>query len=158
MEEMNRLAREVGMTGSHFCTPDGYHDYDHYMCLDDLALLGVLSVNNPTVMSVAGTLYAEETFAYAAERDEESGYPTPGQWKNTNALINPESEFYCPYATGLKTGMTSAAGACLLTSFEVEGRRFVAGAFGAQDGNARFRDILHMFNTVLEQEFVTQIP
>ena len=128
------------------------------MCLDDLALLGVLSVNNPTVMSVAGTLQTDETFVFAAQRDEESGYPEPGQWKNTNALINPESEFYCPYATGLKTGMTSAAGACLLSAFEIQGRRFVAGAFGAQDGHARFRDVLNMFNLALEREFKVVIP
>lgn len=158
MEEMNRLAREVGMTGSYFCTPDGYHRDDHYMCLDDLALLGVLSVNNSKVMSVAGTLRTDETFVFAAQRDAESGYPKPGQWKNTNALLNPESEFYCPYATGLKTGTTSIAGACLLSSFEIQGRRFVAGAFGAQDGNARFRDVLNMFNLALEREFEIVIP
>ena len=40
VEEMNRRAAELGMDGTHFVNPDGYHHEDHYTCLNDLLTIG----------------------------------------------------------------------------------------------------------------------
>lgn len=154
VEEMNAQAQYLGMTGSHFCNPDGIHDENHYMCVADLMLLGKLSLENPAVMEVTKLSKVRADFVYAAPRGEDYYYyGRDGQgdiyWSNTNRLINPESEYYCPFATGLKTGTTSAAGNCLLSSFDVEGRVLIIGVFGAAEYEDRFEDTLHLFNKTL---------
>ena len=45
---------------------------------------------------------------------------------STIALINPDSPYYFPYAKGIKTGSTSRAGRCLITTAEKDGQRFLA--------------------------------
>ena len=136
--EMNRQAKLLGMDDTHFANPDGLHQDDHYSTLGDLAVLGTLALEDPVLMQYAGT--AHETVQM------ESGAK---QWKNTNALINPESPYYCPYAIGLKTGQTPSAGSCLLSAFEYEERTFVIGVFGCPEEDDRFPDTLQLFNETI---------
>lgn len=138
MEEMNAQAAQLGMTGSHFVNPDGIHSDDHYMSFADLALLGRLSVENPTVLE-----YAKVSRHIVDLQDG------PIVWKNTNELTNPISEFYCPYAVGLKTGQTPSAGSCLLSAFKTEDRTLIIGVFGCPDIDDRFADTLLLFNQEL---------
>lgn len=159
VEEMNKQAASLGMTGTHFRNPDGIHQDDHYFSLADMAKLGQLSLENPIVMEYAGT--AIETVAIG-DRTE--------VWKNTNALVRDDipymsdeelaqipnidplvyRELYCEYAVGLKTGRTTPAGNCLLTAFQVQGRTLIIGVFGSPEGEARFTDTLHLLNQALE--------
>lgn len=136
--EMNRQAQLLGMDDTHFANPDGIHQDDHYSTLGDLAVLGTLALEDPVLMQYAGT--AHETVQM------ESGAK---QWKNTNALINPESPYYCPYAIGLKTGQTPSAGSCLLSAFEYEERTLVIGVFGCPEEDDRFPDTLQLFNETI---------
>jgi D-alanyl-D-alanine carboxypeptidase (penicillin-binding protein 5/6) len=138
VEEMNRQAKILGMTGAHFANPDGIHQNDHYMTFRDLALLGMLALEDPVIMQFAGV--ATDTVAISGEEKE---------WKNTNELIHPESQYYCPYAVGLKTGQTPSAGSCLLSAFEYEGRTYIIGVFGCPDVEDRFADTLQLFNEVI---------
>ena len=71
------------------------------------------------------------------------------QWKNTNAIIDPESRYYCPYAVGLKTGQTPSAGSCLLSAFVYEGRTLIIGVFGCPETEDRFADTLQLFNEAI---------
>ena len=71
------------------------------------------------------------------------------EWKNTNATINPASDYYCPYAVGLKTGSTPRAGSCLLSAFECDGRTLVIGVFGCPADEDRFMDTLQLFNEAM---------
>ena len=137
--EMNQQAQDLGMTGSHFANPDGIHRDTHYTTFADLAILGKLSLENPTILQYAQV--ARETVTL------ESG--TEMQWKNTNATIDPSSEYYCPYAIGLKTGSTPKAGSCLLSAFECGGRTLVVGVFGCASDSDRFMDTLHLFNEAM---------
>ncbi len=142
LEEMNEQAKALGMTDTHFTNPDGYHDPDHYTTHHDMVILAKLAMENDTVMHYARVAQEEVTFTSGAVR----------QWKNTNALIDPASEYYCPYATGLKTGQTPSAGSCLLSSFDVEGRQWIVGVFGCPEIEDRFADTLQLFNEALEKE------
>ena len=136
--EMNRQAQILGMDDTHFANPDGLHQDDHYSTLGDLAILGTLALEDPVLMQYAGT--ARETVQM------ESGAK---QWKNTNALIDPESPYYCPYAIGLKTGQTPSAGSCLLSAFQYEERTLVIGVFGCPEEDDRFPDTLQLFNETI---------
>lgn len=137
--EMNAQAALLGMTGSHFANPDGIHEDDHYMTFHDLALLGMLALEDPVLMQYAAT--ATDSVNISGEVKE---------WKNTNALIHEESEYYCPYAIGLKTGQTPSAGSCLLSAFEYDGNTYVIGVFGCPEVEDRFADTLQLFNRTIQ--------
>ena len=138
VEEMNDQAGLLGMTGSNFANPDGIHEDDHYMTFRDLAILGMLALEDPVLMAYAGV--AEDTVTISGQTK---------QWKNTNALIHTESEYYCPYAIGLKTGQTPSAGSCLLSAFEYDGTTYIIGVFGCPEVDDRFADTLQLFNQTI---------
>ena len=61
-------------------------------------------------------------------------------WTNTNRLLKPESEYYCPSAIGLKTGYTKQAGYCLLAAFDTETGPLLVGIFGSENKYSRYAD------------------
>jgi D-alanyl-D-alanine carboxypeptidase (penicillin-binding protein 5/6) len=139
MKEMNRTAKSYGMGDSHFVTPDGYHDPDHYTTMEDLAVLGRLVLSTPAILKY--TALPSDQIVLSEDRVLE--------WKNTNALINPESEFYCSAAVGLKTGQHSAAGRCLLSAFQIGDRTLIIGVFGCTEDPARFEDTLQLLQQTI---------
>ncbi len=139
VDEMNRQTALVGMTDSHFVNPDGMHDAHHYTTMADLAVLGKLSLEDPAIAAGAKTLSVQFTAKWGSEKD----------WKNTNLILDPESEYYCPYAVGLKTGFTSDAGHCLLSAFSYEGRELIVGVFGCPEMTDRFPDAVKLFNETI---------
>lgn len=159
MSEMNTQAQDVGMTGANFANPDGIHRSNHYMTFKDLAVLGKLSVSDPTIMKNA--IISSDIVDFQDRGDQEQTTQVYGgtsteelsatsvKWKNTNALIDPASEYYCPYATGLKTGQTPSAGSCLLSSFDYEGKQYIIGVFGCPEVEDRFEDTLQLFNQTI---------
>ena len=145
MEEMNRQATALGMTGTHFVTPDGFHDQDHYTTMADLLLLTKLCLENPLIRQVVATKEYPITL---------SGRST--FWRNTNMLLHESSqhpEFYRETAIGLKTGFTVAAGRCLLSAFIIGGETILGGVFGCPDPNwgfiAQFQNICYLYDTYL---------
>ena len=98
----------------------------------------MLSLEDPIIMQYAGT--ATDTITL-----------TDGEvaWKNTNALIHPDNQYYCPYAIGLKTGQTPSAGSCLLSAFTYEGQTLIIGVFGCPEAEDRFADTLQLFNQIV---------
>ena len=145
IKEMNRQAIALGMTGSHFVTPDGFHDPDHYTTMTDLLILAKLCLDDPLIRQVAATKEYPITL---------SGNSTT--WRNTNMLLHPSSphpEFYRETAIGLKTGFTGAAGRCLLSAFIVDGETILSGVFGCPDPNwgfiAQFENICYLYDTYL---------
>jgi D-alanyl-D-alanine carboxypeptidase (penicillin-binding protein 5/6) len=133
---MNEAAKELGMTGTHFVNPDGIHKADHYTTFDDLVTMAELALKEPTI-----TRYS----AVATDNVTLGGRPAT-QWKNTNELVHPESEYYCPYAIGLKTGQTPSAGSCLLSAMQYKGTTYIIGVFGCPEAEDRFDDTLQLFN------------
>ncbi len=136
VQEMNAQAQELGMTGTHFMNPDGYHDDNHYTTYKDLTVLARVALENETVMRYTSVSKATVKPVLGEQKE----------WINTNFMVDPESEYYCPYAVGLKTGQTEAAGSCLLSAFDIEGRYYVIGVFGCPEYTDRFDDTLQLFN------------
>ena len=145
VKQMNMHAALVGMTDTRFVTPDGWHDEAHFTSMEDLVKIGMLAWTHPVISQSAATTVSE-----SLSMDEERTL----QWYNTNLLLHPSQDLYCPYAVGLKTGFTTPAGQCLLSAFEAEGRKILIGVFGCPDSFDRYAETLLLFT----QAFDMQIP
>ena len=132
VDEMNRQAESLGFEQSHFASPDGYHMGAHYTCVNDMARIAKLALENKTLRKYMGLF--EDSVIYASGQSN--------HWENTNLFLDPEDGFYHPAAIGMKTGRTRQAGYCLMSAFRVGKRTLVIGMFGYDDEYARFRDTL----------------
>lgn len=146
--QMNALAKNQGMRDSSFVTPDGIHDENHYISPEDMITIGRLALADPILSQYAAS--HSETVAVSQERSL--------TWKNTNILLNEESDYYCSYATGLKTGYTTPAGNCLLSSFQVGHQELLIGVFGCPGSLDRFADTLLLFTQVYDLEIPEPEP
>ena len=135
VKEMNDQAKLLGMNGTNFANPDGIHSDNHYSTYGDLATLGTLVLADPIIMKYAAVSSMDVSLASGSVN-----------WHNTNAIIDPNSEYYCSLCTGLKTGQTPMAGSCLLSAFEYRGRTLIIGVFGCKEVDDRFPDTLQLFN------------
>lgn len=109
VERMNRRAGELGLGCSHFASPSGIIDKDNYSCPLDLATLARLDLANPTVRRIVGTRRARLPF------------PTEGGVLDL-FNINPFIASQTPGITGVKTGLTDAAGRCYVITQRRGGR------------------------------------
>lgn len=109
VRRMNRRARELGLTCSHFTTPHGLEDEGNYSCPLDLAALARADLSNPRVRTIVGSEH------------ERFPFPIKGGfldlWNN-----NPFIQNGTPGITGVKTGYTDAAGRCYVTTRKIGGR------------------------------------
>ena len=122
----------MGLTHTHFMNPDGYHMGSHYSSVEDLVKIAQAALENPVIARYAGTLRDDVTYV--------SG--ETNTWKNTNALLDPESPYYREDACGLKTGSTDEGGNCLLSAFRKEDGYLIVGVFGCPYTENRFEDTL----------------
>ena len=139
---MNEVAKAQGMTGTNFVNPDGIHKSEHYTTFDDLVIMASLALKEPAITRYCTCSTDTVTFGSGSEKE----------WINTNALIDPDSEYYCPYAVGLKTGQTPSAGSCLLSAFRYENTAYIIGVFGCPKIEDRFDDTLQLFNEAIGVE------
>lgn len=130
IDEMNRYAKKLGMTGSNFASPDGFYDPQNYSTVEDMTLLTLAAAKNEIIMKYASLPTAAVTYA--------SGHTNT--WRNTNRMLHEDDEFYSPYVTGLKTG-TLDGNSCLVCTFTIKGREYVAGVFTEKDKEDRYIDM-----------------
>jgi D-alanyl-D-alanine carboxypeptidase (penicillin-binding protein 5/6) len=79
------------------------------------------------------------TLQHGATVDSVSGYRRNIVWRNTNQLLRREGY------TGVKTGTTNAAGACLVSCGERDGRELIVVVLGATSSDARYTDARNLF-------------
>lgn len=140
--EMNRMAGELGFERSHFSNPDGWHTGSHYTCLNDMARIAKLALENKTISRYMRTA-KDEVYFLTGHRVE---------WENTNCLLTGEDGFYRGDAIGMKTGYTRQAEYSLMSAFSCsDGRKLVIGVFGYADEKERFRDVIKLADACKEQ-------
>lgn len=173
VERMNARAAELGCTGTHFVTPNGLHDDDHYTTARDLVLIAQEGMKHS---------YFRQLVSTPSYQVPATNYSQPRDLYSTNYMIHPESEYYYSFAIGVKTGYTTQAGHCLVaagqkTFYEGEDgketvRRYLAVILGADHngvtGNTAFTKaqmmLEHAFNdyevqTLVEKNHViTELP
>lgn len=138
VKEMNKQAKKLGMTGSHWVTPDGMHDENHYTSMQDLITLSKKLLADQTVLQ-----YTSQPAATAKTPKRSMS------WKNTNRLLHADNAFYVPSTIGLKTGYTDAAGNCLISAFFEEDRLILIGVFGCpKKTNDRYEDTLALYQSL----------
>ena len=131
MEGLNAYAATLGLEGTHFVTPDGYHDEAHVTTMEDILQISLLASSHPLLKSVMGMPTYKVT-------DLVSGRTQT--WTNTNLLLQSDNQSYYPYATGGKTGFHAPAGACLIATARKDGRELMGLIFKCTDQNSRFTD------------------
>ncbi len=147
---MNARAAELGCNGTNFTNTHGLPDDNHYTTARDFGLIGLAAAEHDFFMQLCST----PTYTMPA-----SNLRGEQQLKNSNALIN-DSGIYGPnylyeYANGVKTGHTSAAGYCLVSTAEKDGIKLLSAVFGGTEswaGNvvsySNFADSISMYEWV----------
>ena len=120
---MNRKALVLGAQNTHFENTNGLPRKEHYSTAYDLALMARHGLQIPQFSSITRQ---KETKIHFLEPD------TFMDLRNTNKLL-----WNYPYADGVKTGTTTAAGKCLVASATKEGRQLLVVVLNAPD---RFGD------------------
>ncbi len=114
---MNARAVELGCTKTNFTCPHGLYDTGNVSTAQDLALIAIACANEPVYMEVANTL----TYTIAANNMNSSERTVT----STNFMIDPESEYYRDYINGMKTGFTTLAGRCFVTTASQDGENYL---------------------------------
>lgn len=131
-ELMNNKARELGMNDTHFVNPHGLNSTDHYTTAADMATLAIACSKNETLMKIVGT--RTYTMPPTNKRSAEKVIT------NTNKFLDPDTGYSC--VTGMKTGNTSAAKYCLVTSAEKDGKELIVVVLGdpSENGTGRWSE------------------
>lgn len=116
---MNETAKKIGMTESHFVTPSGLDDENHYTTAYDMALLGREAIRNPVFLKICSS--AKATLSYGNPPYDRTLY-------NHNRLLNSYDG-----ALGIKTGFTKKSGRCLVSYALRDGVGLVAVTLNAPD-------------------------
>ncbi|MGE3242037.1 MAG: peptidoglycan-binding protein, partial [Pirellulales bacterium] len=130
---MNRKAKEIGMKSTHFENPHGLPAEGHQTTAADLALLASKAFQQAEFRKRVGTAQHGSTL------DSVSGYKRNIVWKTTNQLLGTEGY------DGIKTGTTNAAGCCLVSTCERDGKRLIIVVLGAPSTESRYVDSRNLY-------------
>ena len=123
---MNEKAKEIGLESTHFVNPHGLHDGQHYTTTRDMAKMAHFAMQNETFRGIVecAHIYLPET-----------NMSDKRYFINTNNLVSRMRYpyYFYDYATGIKTGSTSEAGYCLVSSAEKGDKSIIAVIFNASD-------------------------
>ncbi len=153
VEQCNQRARELGCETLHFVNANGMHDEDHYCSAYDLYLIAKEcrkhDIFNEIVRNKSYTVPSTNI------------YPKNDRtFKNTNKLLLPGTYYYAS-CTGIKTGFTTQAGQCLVSSSLHNGIEIISVVLGGSINNLgldeRFYDTKKLFEFMYENYSIKQI-
>lgn len=121
---MNKKAEELGLSNTHFVTPHGLDDSNHYTTALELAKLTDYAMQNEKFARIVGTKSTTINI---------NGYPR--QINNTNELLGVLNG-----VVGVKTGFTNNAGRCLVTEVKKDGMDIITVVLGADTKKDRTKD------------------
>ena len=127
-ELMNEKASELGLTNTHFVTPHGLDDANHYTTALELAKLTDYAMNNETFSKIVGT---KSITIYINNQ--------PRQINNTNELLGVLNG-----VVGVKTGFTNNAGRCLVTETKRNNMDIITIVLGADTKKDRTKDSVNL--------------
>lgn len=133
---MNARAEQLGMRGTHFTNPHGYHHKDHYSTARDLAVLAVYAMSNPEFAAIATTM------SHEMQATARRGVLLI---RNTSELLNPADPHYFAGAAGIKSGYTSFAGFCYVGSAMRGDEQLIAVILGSRTRNRGWDDMARLF-------------
>lgn len=131
-ELMNEKARELKLENTHYVTPHGLDDPEHYTTAVELAKLTDYALENRTFAKIVNTKNYTITI---------NGYPKA--ISNTNELLG-----YLEGVNGVKTGFTNNAGRCLVTSINRNGFEIITVILQADTKKIRTADSIKLIEYV----------
>lgn len=102
-DKMNKRASQIGMKNTHFVTPSGLDDDNHYSTAVDMALLMSYALEN------------EDFAKLTSQKSATVEFIEPSSKKTTYSNHNRLLSLY-EYCIGGKTGYTMSAGRCLVSA------------------------------------------
>lgn len=131
-ELMNNKAEELGLNNTHFVTPHGLDNDNHYTTAYELAILTDYALKNETFKNIVSTKkYTIYLNGFSRELS------------NTNELLGNLNGVY-----GVKTGFTFNAGRCLVSSTKRNDMDIIVVVLGADTKNIRTKDSINVINYV----------
>ena len=125
---MNEKALELGLTNTHFVTPHGLDNSEHYTTAYELALLTDYALNNENFRKIVGT----KTYTITVNG-------IPRTINNTNELLGALNG-----VVGVKTGFTNGAGRCLVTETKRQDADIITIVLGADTKKDRTKDSIKL--------------
>ena len=127
---MNEKARQLNLSNTHFVTPHGLDNEEHYTTAYELAIMADNALKNNTFSSIVGTKNITINI---------NGKPR--NLSNTNELLGSMAGVY-----GVKTGFTNGANRCLVTSCKIENLDIITVVLGADTKKFRTQDSIKLIN------------
>lgn len=109
---MNEKAADIGVQNTHFITPNGLHDENHYTTAYDLALIARYAMQNEDFRKIVSSKSYSINVINTGDLRE---------YFNHNRLLKEYDG-----CIGIKTGYTKDAGRCLVSAAERGGLCFIA--------------------------------
>lgn len=125
---MNEKANMLGLRNTHFVTPHGLDDDEHYTTAYELAIITDYALNNEKFAQIVNT----KTCTINVNG-------VPRQISNTNELLGVLNG-----VNGVKTGFTGNAMRCLVTSCTRNGNQIITIVLGADTKNKRTEDSIKL--------------
>jgi D-alanyl-D-alanine carboxypeptidase (penicillin-binding protein 5/6) len=137
--QMNREAAKLELQETHYVNPHGLSVDGHRSSARDLFKLARTAMQSELFRQYVQTRQRGCTVSGPG------GYRRNVVWKNTNELLGIEGY------SGVKTGTTNAAGACLVSHGEREGDGLFVVVLGATSGDARYADTRNLYRWAWRQ-------
>ena len=134
---MNKTASDLGCINSHFVTPNGIHDENHYTTAYDMALIAKAFFSDETLSTLSGTL------SYTV--------PVNSTQKKEGITLTAKSQLLegKPYAynslIGTKTGYTDSARQTLVSCAEKNGMKLIC-VILKEEAPFQFSDTVELFD------------
>ena len=129
---MNQKATDLGLTSSHFVTPHGLDQDEHYTTAYELAKIADYALKNSTFSKIV------KTSNYTINIDG-----NPKNLHNTNELLGVLDGVY-----GVKTGFTNGANRCLVTSCKRGNLDIICVVLGCDTKKDRTLDSVKLINYI----------
>ncbi len=142
MESLNQHLQEIGCQNTVLYDPSGY---------DSAALTTAQDILTVTHRLLSHSWFREmvSESSYTALLPDGSTWT----WKNTNAFLDPASNYYNENVKGIKTGsMTDAYH--LIVLYEKYGKEFLICCMGNSTDEERYENVEKLFQTIDESEYL----
>ncbi|MEG1014104.1 MAG: peptidoglycan-binding protein [Clostridia bacterium] len=136
VSRMNERAAQLGMQGTHFVNPHGYHDDSHYSTARDLAILAREGLTKEAFGRVITCL--SYTLPPTSLRN-------PLQVENKYEIFDSASPYYIQGISGGKSGYTSLAGFCYVGVAQQQDKTLIAVVLGAPSRSRAWLDLQKLF-------------
>ncbi len=140
---MNKKSQELNLKNTHFVTPNGLDDENHYTSAYDLAILTDYALKNESFKKIVSTKNCNISINGISRNIS-----------NTNELLGNVEGVY-----GVKTGFTFNAGRCLVSSCKRDNMDIIVVVLGADTKKMRTKDSYNLINYIFKNfAYINVLP